>query len=368
MAYSDKEILKIYEDMELELIERMKKHLTKMKLDGVSKSEIDRWTASQMRQLEKFRRESALMINRYNKVITKETEKSLLAQYQKSREKEFNRLVRNYGKDKRLQTALAGISVNEIKGLDDRRMAAFLSAVMHDQSKAMSSVFRKVNDQYREIIFDSAAKFNAGTVSLTKAVDEAQRDFLKNGITSITYKNGNEVNIRSYSEMALRTNGNRAAIQGAATLRSQVGISYVRVSHHGITCPLCAEWSGSVLIDDVYADGKPDGIHDMLSDAIAAGLLHPNCRCTLIGCDPEIDGEGPTYHYTAADKEKYEDQQYQRKLERDLRAYKRMAAGSVSPSDEALYKGLVKDKSKELQDWVDAHDSYLIRQREREKI
>ena len=368
MPYSDRDILTLYENLELDIIKKMKTRLTAMQLANVKKTDIDRWVASQMSQLQKFKRDTATLIKRYNKTIQKETQKNLLQQYQESRAKELKRVIRNYGKSERFKDAIASVSVNDITGLNDRRMVALLSAVKSDTEKALTSIFRKTEDQYRQTIFKSAAEFNAGTVTLPQAVDNAQRDFLAQGINSITYKNGHEVNIRSYAEMALRTNGNRAALQGAATLRNQIGLYYVEVSSHGTICPACAAWSGQIVIDDVYQDGKDDGKYPLLSDAIASGLLHPNCRCTLLAVDPEIDGERPSISYTTKDEEKYNNQQHQRKLERDVRAYKRLAAGSTDPDTIKAYNLKVRNKQAELRDFIDKHNDYLIRQYDREKI
>lgn len=365
--YSTERLLKIYEELELELIKKMTYHIKIMKLDGTSKSDIDRWQKSQESEIAKFKRESRNLIAKYQRVIDKETEKTLLDIYENSRKKEYKRLIRNYGKNENFKDRLSAININEVNGINDRRMAALLSAVKDDTSRAMTSVYRKINDEYRRIIHDAAIEFNTGNKTIYQAVDLAEKDFLKHGITSITYRNGAQVNIRSYSEMALRTNGQRAIAQGEATLRNQVGLHTVRVSSHGITCEKCAAWQGEILIDDVYQDGQPDGKYPLLSEAIAAGLLHPNCRHSLLSVDPEVDEKPPKVTYTAADKEKYEMQQKQRKLEREMRELKRYKAGATTPAAEAKYKKLIQAKSKQIDAFVEDND-YLIRQRERERI
>lgn len=365
--YSINRLLKIYENLELELIQKMNEHIKSMELSGVRKSDIEKWKKSQLSQIAKFKRESRLTISRYKKILDKDTEKTLLQMYQDSSKKELKRLIRNYGKTSKFKDALAKINISEIDGLNDRRMVALLNAVKNDTNKAMTSIYRQINDEYRKIIHDAAIEFNSGNLTIAQSVDLAQKDFLKKGITSITYANGAKVNIRSYAEMALRTNGQRAIIQGEAMLRDLVGIYTVRVSSHGITCPMCAEWQGQVLIDDVYQDGEPDGKHELLSTAINAGLLHPNCRHSLMSVDPEIDSDSKTISYTKRDKEKYEAQQKQRKLEREMRELKRYKAGAVTPADEEKYKKLIANKSDEINTFVDDND-FLIRQRDREQI
>lgn len=365
--YSIDRLLKIYDELELELIKKMNLRIKSMELDGVRKSDIERWEKSQLSQIAKFKRESKLTIYRYKKILDDETEKTLMEMYQKSQKKELKRLIRDYGKSAKFKEALSGINLSEINGINDRRMVALLNAVKNDTNRVMTSIYRQINDEYRKIIHDAAIKFNTGNMTIAQSVSLAQRDFLARGIASITYRNGNQVNIRSYAEMALRTNGQRAIIQGEAMMRDMIGIYTVRVSSHGITCPMCAEWQGKILIDDVYQKGKPDGKHELLSTAIAAGLLHPNCRHSLMSVDPEIDGDSKTIKYTARDKEKYEAQQKQRGLEREIRELKRYKAGATTPAEEDKYKRLIHEKSKEIDKFV-KDNGFLIRQRDREQI
>lgn len=367
MAYSIDNLLKIYEQLELDLIKQMTLHIKSMELDGMRKSDIERWKKSQESQIAKFKRESNLIITRYKKVINEETEKTLKEMYEASKQKEYKRLLRNYGKSEKFKKALSGIDTSVINGLNERRLIALLNAVKNDTDKAMTSIYRFINDEYREIIHNAAIEFNTGNKTIYQAVDLAEKDFLKNGITSIVYANGARVNIRSYAEMALRTNGQRAIIEGEAMLRDYLGIYTIKVSSHGITCPACARWQGMVLIDDVYQKGESDGKHQLLSAAIDDGLLHPNCRHSLITIDPEIDGDSEPITYTAKDAEKYQAQQKQRRLEREMRELKRYKAGATTPAAEAKYKKLIQAKSRQIDAFVDDND-YLIRQRERERI
>ena len=46
----------------------------------------------------------------------------------------------------------------------------------------------------------------------------------------------------------------------------------------GNACPKCLPFCGKILIDDVWSGGVPDGKHKLMSQAIAAGLYHPNCK------------------------------------------------------------------------------------------
>lgn len=367
MAYSIDNLLKIYEQLELDLIKQMTLHIKSMELDGMRKSDIERWKKSQESQIAKFRRESRLIITRYKKVINEETEKTLKEMYVASKQKEYKRLLRNYGKSEKFKKALSGIDISDLQGLNERRIVALLNAVKNDTDRAITSVYRFVNDEYREIIHNAAIEFNTGNKTLWESVAVAENDFLKNGITSIVYASGAHVNIRSYAEMALRTNGQRAIIEGEAMLRDYLGIYTIKVSSHGITCPACARWQGMVLIDDVYQKGESDGKHQLLSAAINDGLLHPNCRHSLITIDPEIDGDSEPIVYTAKDAEKYKMQQKQRRLEREMRELKRYEAGATTSAEKRKYGKLIARKENQIDAFIDEND-YLVRQLDREEI
>lgn len=145
--------------------------------------------------------------------------------------------------------------------------------------KAETAMLRMANDQYRKVIFNSQIYYNTGAGTYEKAVDIATKDFLSRGINCIEYKNGARVNIASYAGMALRTANTRAYCQGEGAKRQEWGITTVIVNKRGLPCPKCGRWTGKILIDDVWSGGKAsDGPYPLMSQAMAGGLYHPNCK------------------------------------------------------------------------------------------
>lgn len=117
--------------------------------------------------------------------------------------------------------------------------------------------------------------FNSGSLTLEQAIDKATRDFLEAGISNILYSNGAKVNIADYVTMALRTANHRAFLIGQGAKRQRLGVTTVLVSQHLTACPLCVPWQNEILIDDVFSGGtKEDGPYQLLSEAVAEGLLH----------------------------------------------------------------------------------------------
>ena len=145
--------------------------------------------------------------------------------------------------------------------------------------RAETAMLRMANDQYRKVIFNSQVYYNSGAGTYEKAVDMATKDFLSRGINCIEYKNGARVNIASYAGMALRTANTRAYCQGEGAKRQEWGITTVIVNKRGLPCPKCGRWTGKILIDDVWSGGKAsDGPYPLMSQAMAGGLYHPNCK------------------------------------------------------------------------------------------
>lgn len=366
--YSLDSLLEIYDEMELDLIKARKKHITAMALSGVKKSEIKAWEEAQKRELAKFKRESRKIISDYRKIIKGKSTETLTDIYIKSKKRELTRMIRNYGKNPRFKQKLSEIGTDAIWGFNEQRMVALLNAVNNDTDKALSSIYRQANDEYRQTIHNAAVRYNTGTETLAQCIDIAQNDFLTKGIAYITYKNGAKYNIRDYAEMALRTNSQRAIMEGEAMIRGMLDIKTVRISRHGITCPKCAPWQGRVLFDDEHNDPKDNvGHYPLLSTAREQGLFHPNCRHTPMTIVPEIDGGDVPYTYTASDLERYEAEQTQRRYERKIRETKRKIAGSTSTTDIEKYKKQLKAEQKSLRDYLKGHD-YLPRRYDREQI
>lgn len=106
--------------------------------------------------------------------------------------------------------------------------------------------------------------------------------------------------------------------------------------------------------------------YKMLSDAIKAGLLHPNCRHTLA-----TYFDGVTRLPEPQDNEKalenYNNEQHQRKLEREIRKRKRILEGTVDEDNRKTARKRLRIAQKEMRDFLEKHPEFK-RQSRREKI
>jgi len=247
---------------------------------------------------------------------------------------------------------------------------AKLDACINDTHRDMDQVrFAAANRMgagYEEILKKADIFMQTGTMTLQQAIDMASREFLAAGLNCVEYENGRRVNVASYIEMALRASSRRAALTAEGAKRDQWKEYLVVSPTLGSTCPHCQKWQGVVLVDDVYSDGKPDGIHHLLSEAIKDQFLHPNCRHPLVTFFEGIT-EIPTASPFEQTRTQYEAEKRQRQIELTIRKYKRLRDGSVDPANIDKYSLKVKQWNRIMQQHLKDNPE-LRRKPEREKV
>lgn len=170
---------------------------------------------------------------------------------------------------------------------------------------------------------------------------------LEKGLVGKVTKNGAHLELSSYVEGVTRETSQQALLMGESAVANAAGQYLVRISSHPSCCPKCQPYQGQILIDDVFADGKPDGVHELLSTAIANGLFHWNCRHKKTIWIPGKTTE-QQQHKQYDDKKvatNYEIEQAQRALEREIRKQKRIADTSLDETNARL----AQDRQAELQ-------------------
>ncbi|MGL6220257.1 MAG: phage minor capsid protein, partial [Lacrimispora sphenoides] len=312
---------KIFEEIELDLIKNLKRNLTRHEKEEEGEGfRWEMWQKAKLRNLFKFRKENLDIVNNHSSEIKETVDSTLQGSFDKAK-KVLYRLSRTAGKSLRLPVPIGkkeidipakqeeiffDINVDKVNAMqetaertfrpegeektltgkdNDQKVADLKTQVAGDMQKAQGAVWRYMDDIYRQTIYKTGMYMATGTKTLNQAIDIATKDFLNAGINCIEYKTGRRVNIASYAEMTLRTASQRATFLADGKLRDQWGIHTVVVSAHANTCSKCAPWQGKVLVDDVFSHGTAEEAKELgvplLSEAMKAGLLHPNCRHTL---------------------------------------------------------------------------------------
>lgn len=353
------DIVGIFQDIELDLIQsmrrNMKRHIGEEMQEGINWSQ---WQAEMLQGLAQYKAENRDMLKGYFSTINDEIDEMIKLAYasgESQQEIEILEAIKN-GYQATQQDTLQGAFFKT----NAQKLNSLIKATTDDFKKAENAILRMTDDVYRQTIFKSQMFYNTGAKSLWQAVDMATKDFLSAGINCIEYKNGARVNIASYAEMALRTANKRANLMGSANKREEYGIHTVKVTSHNSACPMCIEWQGRVYIDDVYGRGtkeesKKSG-YPLLSDAVNGGMFHPNCKNGLSTYYEGINQEpkAPTEAEKTEMARRYNLQQEQRLCERNIRKYKRLENGCISPEDVKYY-------AEKKEAWVSKYNELIVK-------
>ncbi len=354
------DLASIFSEMELDLIASYKKNMARHTAAQVEKGfEWKAWQQLKLQDIRNYQKECGEIVNSYSSEIADIINSTI--------PKNFKMGTINADEIlKDIKADLISVDDDNFFKLNKSKINALTNAISNDLKDAQNAVLRMVDDIYRQTIYKAQIFYSSGTTSLWQAVDMASKDFLSAGINCIQYKNGARVNVASYAEMALRTSAKKANLVGEGNRQAEYGVYLVQVTQYSSSSPICLPWQGKIYVDDVYAGGKPDGKHTLLSTAISAGLFHPHCRHTK---QPYYDGisELPNPVDSETNNANYKSEQQQRAIERNIRKSKRVAAGSLDPDNQnkALLK--VNQYQAQLKQHL-AENPQLRRENAREKV
>lgn len=207
---------------------------------------------------------------------------------------------------------------------------------------AAQRITRFADDAYRAATVSGALSQVMDKATPAEAQGQAWRELTAKGISGFTDKNGRQWNLATYVEMATRTAAQKAYNASHRDRLTKAGVNYFTISSTGRPCPLCAPWEGKVLADRGAGDFTEPSARDggpvlvrvtaTIEQAIAAGLMHPNCKHVLTAFLPGVTLLR-TNEWSPDDEAAYQNTQKLRTLERAVRAAKLQAAGAVTDLD-----------------------------------
>ena len=315
-------------------------------LDEEAELEFDwsQWQVEQLKYLEEYRKANVKRFGPQFQSINAAIREAIEHGYQNGQNAEELKILEALARDQRVRRQLRGTPLggagDAFFRINDQKLEALLQATERDMQRAEYAVLRRCDDQYRQIIFNAQVYANTGAGTVQQAIDMATKDFLSRGIDCIEYRNGARHTISDYADMAIRTAERRAYLTGEGKKRQEWGVSLVIVNKRsGHVCPRCARWLGKILIDDVYSGGKPDGKHQLLSEAMQQGFLHPRCKDGFTTYFPGVSSvPDPVTReelQEAAQAEERENREaYAR---RQAEKYDRMAKYSLDPENKRMY-------------------------------
>lgn len=338
------DVKKVIEEIEQDLIIRMKRTLWSHKQDEEAKGfKWSQWQTLKLKQLEDYRKENKELFKGFDKQISIWTKLSMRKQFREGASK-TNKEALKAGVIRKEDSQLGG----SFFGLNHRKLDALIKSTKEDMNDVKYATLRMANDQYRQIVFKAQVYANTGAGTVKQAIDMATHDFLAKGFNCIEYKDDSRHNIADYCDMAIRTANKRANLMGEGEMRKKLGNPLVYISKHNTSCDKCGKWQGRVYIDDVWSGGKAeDGEYPLLSTAIAGGLFHPRCRH---GSSTYYEGinEEPDEVTEAKNDHKANDE-YVQALQRQKKQYERLALGSLFPENVEKYQNKANELQKQIE-------------------
>ena len=335
------DISRAFKKIENELMDSMMRNLKRHKAEELKEGfNWEQWQALQLKELERYRKENADKFTDDFTDINAKVEQLFKQTAQDSQTKQENYVLEQIKKGDFTPTQTKDTT---FFNLNDDKLNVLIERTKADFTRAEYAVLRKANDQYRQIIFD-AQVYASVTNDYNRAVDMATKDYLMHGLQSVEYKNGARHNISDYARMAVRTGNKRAYLMGEGNTHDKYGIHTVRVNKRTQACPKCVGFLGKVLVDDVYSGGTRSEAMNLnvptLSDAVAKGFLHPNCKDIY---SLYIEGVSrPPVPWTKEEindiTNAYNEEQQLQHAEDMAESYKRMAKYSLDPDNVAKYQ------------------------------
>lgn len=268
--------------------------------------------------------------------------------------------------------------------------APSLTSVADSVRNAGLNALREADDMFRAAAEAATANHATGTRAAQKMLD----NLAELGMTVFADSRGRQWDLASYCEMAVRTAASRLSLLTQLHLMGPRSMDLVVVDAPSgeLGCRKCAPFEGKVLslsgryingivVSVVDANGarKSANVLASLQEALASGLLHPNCRHDLV---PFVDGAThlplvgaprgfvrhghPIYRVVIPDHDSasYKAQQKQRVLERVIRQQVAVKSVALTPLAKAQANRRLVAARANLAQHIATH--HLTRQRYRE--
>lgn len=347
---SEYDIYKALQRIENELIQSMMRNFDRHRAEEEKEGmNWTAWQAEQLKALEQYKRRNLKAYKGKFGKLNADIESMIRLMRQTGRASQEIGILEALKKGYKIQKELKKATTEgRFFKVNDRKLNALIKATVDDMEKAEQAVLRMANDKYRKAIFAAEVYANTGAGTYEKAVDMATRDMLSAGLNCVEYKNGARHTLSNYARMAIKTANKKAYLMGEGEKRAEWGVHTVIVKKRGNACPYCLPFVGKVLIDDVYSGGsKGDGEYPLLSDAMAAKFLHPNCKDIYTTYFPGISTPPSDQKLTGEDvkkaKEDYTNEQKQNYCKNNAERFRRMSENSLDEDNKRKYAARAKE-------------------------
>lgn len=216
-------------------------------------------------------------------------------------------------------------------------LLATLNAGMRKTSGYFENLCRTTafngSKQFADALDRAYMQVISGAFSKDEAIKSAVKDLAKQGLTAAVYKDGRRMSLESAVRMNVITGINQTCAELQLQRADEVGCDLVGVSAHDGARPSHAEWQGKIFSRSGTHKKYPDFVTSTGYGTVT-GLCGANCRHTFYPFYEGISVNAYTkkeldemkqkkVNYNGQKLTTYEASQIQRKIERNIRRWKR---------------------------------------------
>lgn len=203
---------------------------------------------------------------------------------------------------------------------------------LRDSLRALNArILRAPVDAYQAMTSKHVGSLFTGMTTSQALHRRILDEYIADGVTGFVDKSNRRWTIGAYSEMATRSAAARAWNDQAVASMQSAGIDTLTPVIGNSACSSCGQWAGKILVRE-GATGPRTVLHAITAEPTtivvdatldqwrASKAGHPNCRCVMV---PGLPGGPDPTKYSTWDKQKEQDREKLRALERDVRQAKR---------------------------------------------
>ena len=378
LRFSDP-IVKVYEACVDELLINLAKHFNPQRL---TLTQGFRYDVELLARLGAIKKESAAIIAKHMannaEEIRQAIEKAMLEALS-----DVEPELQQAANESVLKTAEMPVSegIEQTLTAYSRQAVNQLNLVNASMVSGAANAFRSGTLAAQSILSAETGKLILGASTLQEAVKKAVKAMSSAGITGFMDSMGRNWSAEAYTRLVTKTTCQNAANQGVMDRNAQYGNDLIWVRTNATARPGCYPWQGKVISMENRSRDVTDGsgrtVHAYAASETTYGQPDGiyGCNCNHGPMNVFIPGFSVVRaaKVSKAESDKgYQLTQVQRKLERSVRYAKRDAemlkAAGASKEDIALATAKVKQKQKQVREFVKAHPGVLVRDYSREAI
>lgn len=310
------EIAEIYAQLEADILENMARRLSRLNTKDAAK-----WQAQLLAETGALKKDVQRIIKKYDPAIQKEIE----AIYNDA-------MVKNARADNRIFTEALGHGVSDVNA---QIMLANIQKTHSDLSRLTITTAYYTEQAFVQQANSAYMQTVVGSISYDEALRNAVDALAKDGVKTVFYNNTRPVNlsIESAVRMNILTGINQTAAAMTIDNCDELDVDLVEVTAHIGARPTHELWQGKVYSRSGTNQKYPP--FSVCELGAIDGICGINCKHSFY---PYFEGYGQ--HYTEKDLEdmtkrdikygdktytRYEAEQEERRIERQIRYYKRRA-------------------------------------------